>query len=88
MNTEPKLEKLDQKVWLVNGVENILNFYISRTSLLKKSVDCCYEYYGPIHIKEAPLIWENNLKLDKRGIKVRFLTEIRNENLQYCKKNT
>jgi two-component system sensor histidine kinase VicK len=86
MNTEPKLEKLDQKVWLVNGVENILNFYISRTSLLKKSVDCCYEYYGPIHIKEAPLIWENNLKLDKRGIKVRFLTEIRNENLQYCKK--
>jgi two-component system, OmpR family, sensor histidine kinase VicK len=86
MDIEPKLEKLDQKVWLVNGVENILNFYISRTNLLKKSVDCCYEYYGPIHIKEAPLIWENNLRVDKRGIKVRFLTEIRNENLQYCKK--
>jgi two-component system, OmpR family, sensor histidine kinase VicK len=26
------------------------------------------------------------LELDKRGINVRFLTEIRNENLEYCKK--
>lgn len=86
MDIEPKLEKLDQKVWLVNGVENIMNYYISRTNLLKKNVNCCYEYYGPIHIKESPLIWENNLRVDKRGIKVRFLTEIRNENLQYCKK--
>ena len=86
MNTPPKLEKIDQKVWLVNGVENILNFYISRTNLLKKNINCCYEYYGPIHIREAPLLWENNLKVDKRGIKVRFLTEIRNENLLYCKK--
>jgi hypothetical protein len=67
MNPEPKLERLDQKVWLVNWVENILNFYISRTNLLKKSVNCCYEYYGPIHIREAPLLWENNLKVDKRG---------------------
>src|SRR6185437_7021351 len=27
-----------------------------------------------------------NLELDKKGIKVRFLTDIRNENLEYCKK--
>ena len=30
--------------------------------------------------------WENNLKVDKRGIKIRFLTEVREENVQYCKK--
>ena len=35
-------------------------------------------------IKTAP-IWNINLELDKKGIKVRFLTDIRNENLEYCK---
>lgn len=41
---------------------------------------------GPILIRKTPSIWENNLKVDKRGIKIRFLTEIRDENLQHCKK--
>ena len=86
MNPEPKVENLDQKVWIVDGAENILNFYISRTDLFKKSVVCCYDYYGPIRIRKTLPIWKNNLKVDKRGIKVRFLTEIRNENLHYCKK--
>ena len=71
---------------MVNGAENILNFYVSRTNRLKNDVKCCYDYSGPILIRKTPPIWENNLKVDKRGIKVRFLTEIRAENLQYCKK--
>ena len=76
MNPEPKVENLDQKVWIVDGAENILNFYISRTDLFKKSVVCCYDYYGPIRIRKTLPIRKNNLKVDKRGIKVRFLTEI------------
>jgi two-component system sensor histidine kinase VicK len=71
---------------MVNGAENILNFYVSRTNRLKNDVKCCYDYSGPILIRKTAPIWENNLKVDKRGIKVRFLTEIRAENLQYCKK--
>jgi two-component system, OmpR family, sensor histidine kinase VicK len=86
MNPESNAEKLDQKVWIVNGAENILNFYISRTNFLKKSVVCCYDYYGPIRIVKTVPIWKNNLEVDKRGIKVRFLTDIRNENLEYCKR--
>jgi signal transduction histidine kinase len=86
MNPKLRIEKLDQKVWMVNGAENILDFYVSRTNLLKKDVKCCYDYFGPILIRKTQPIWENNLKVDKRGIKIKFLTEIRNENLQYCKK--
>jgi hypothetical protein len=36
MNPKLRVEKLDQKVWMVNEAENILNFYVSRTSRLKK----------------------------------------------------
>ena len=86
MNPKLRIEKLDQKVWMVNGAENILDFYVSRTNRLKKDVKCCYDYFGPILIRKTQPIWENNLKVDKRGIKIKFLTEIRYENLQYCKK--
>ena len=86
MNLDAGVEKLDRKVWTVTGAENILNFYISLTNRLKKDVKCCYDYSGPILIRKTQPIWENNLKVDKRGIKIRFLTEIREENLQYCKK--
>lgn len=86
MNLNVGVEKLDRKVWMVTGAENILNFYISLTNRLKKDVKCCYDYSGPILIGKTLPIWENNLKVDKRGIKVKFLTEVRAENLQYCKK--
>ncbi len=80
------VERLDQKVWTVTGAKNILNFYVSLTNRLKKDVKCCYDYSGPILIRTTPPIWEHNLRIDKRGIRVRFLTEVRAENLQYCKK--
>ena len=70
----------------MDGPENILNFYISRCNFLKKNVVCCYDYNGPIRIRKTAPIWKNNLEVDKRGIKVRFLTDIKNENLEYCKR--
>lgn len=86
MSLDAGVEKLDQKVCMVTGSKNILKFYFSLINHLEKEVKCCYDYSGPILIRTTPPIWENNLKVDKRGIKVRFLTEIRAENLQYCKK--
>ncbi len=85
MNPESNAEKLDQEVWIVNGPEKILNFYISRTKILKKRVVCCYDYNGPIRIRKTEPIWKNNLEVDKKGIMIKFLTDIRNENLEYCK---
>lgn len=85
MNPESYPEKLDHKVWLLDGPEKILNFYISRTNFISKSVVCCYDFNGPIRIRMTAPIWNNNLEVDKRGVKVRFLTDITNENLEYCK---
>src|SRR6476660_1131474 len=71
---------------MIIGAENALIFYISHAHLIKKSVQVCYDHNMPMRmIKTAP-IWSTNLELDKKGIKVRFLTDIRNENLEYCNK--
>jgi hypothetical protein len=86
MYLESRSDEEDQEVKILKGPENILKFYISRMGSIKKDVVCCYDYAGPIRIKETVPIWEADLEVDKRGVKIRFLTEIRNENLEYCKK--
>jgi two-component system, OmpR family, sensor histidine kinase VicK len=86
MDSDAKPHEAEQEIWILNGSENILNFYITRANLIKKDVACCYDYAGPIRIKLTVPIWRTNLEVDKKGIKVRFLTDIRNENLEYCKK--
>jgi two-component system sensor histidine kinase VicK len=75
----------DQKVWILNGAENILNFYISRYNFCDRNITACYDYSAPISFKKTVPLWKANLELDRRGIKVMFLTDIRNENLKYCK---
>ena len=67
------------------GTEYALNFYISRAQLIKKSVQVCYDHNMPMRAIKTPLLWRSNLELDKKGIKVRFLTDITNENLESCK---
>lgn len=85
MNQESNSQELDQKILILNGVERILNFYISRCKNCKKNIVICNDYTGPITIKKTAPIWNENLKLDARGIQFRCLTDIRNENLEYCK---
>jgi two-component system sensor histidine kinase VicK len=75
-----------QKIKVIMGAEYALNFYISRAHLIKKSVQVCYDHNMPMRAIKTPLLWRSNLELDKKGIKVRFLTDIRNENLEDCKR--
>jgi two-component system, OmpR family, sensor histidine kinase VicK len=76
----------NQKVKIVNGAENILNLYVSCAKSLRKSIDVCYDLNGPIRIRKIAHIWTSNFEIDNKEIKVRLLTDIRNENLEYCKK--
>ncbi|HZD35386.1 MAG TPA: hypothetical protein VE130_09300 [Nitrososphaeraceae archaeon] len=85
VNPEFSFHNLDQKIWILKGAENIVNFIISRYTFVRKNIVVCDDYLGPITIKKATPIWTANLELDNRGIEVRFLTDIRNENLKYCK---
>ena len=78
--------KADQKIKMIIGAENALIFYISHAHLIKKRMQVCYDYNMPMRLIKTAPIWNINLELDKKGIKVRFLTDIRNENLEYCKK--
>lgn len=54
----------DQKIWVLNGVENILNFYIERYTIVRMNIAVCEDYLGPIAIKKTKPLWRANLELD------------------------
>ncbi|MFL6400992.1 MAG: hypothetical protein ACJ72J_15620 [Nitrososphaeraceae archaeon] len=76
----------NQKIKVVNGAENIINLYVSCAKSLRKIIDVCYDLNGPIRIKKIAHIWTSNFEVDSKEINVRLLTDIRTENLEYCKK--
>jgi len=76
----------DQNVKIVREAENILNFYISRAHLIKRRAQVCYDHNMPMRLVKTAPIWSTNQEVDKKGIEIRFLTDTRNENLEYCKK--
>ena len=69
----------------MQGAENILNFGTPRYAAIKENMDTCHDYHGPSAVTAAEPIWLELLKLEKRGIKIRFLTDITKENITACK---
>jgi signal transduction histidine kinase len=70
---------------IIHGEKNVVNTLLQTISNAKYKIDACVDYTRPylaIHIKE---LREVLLTAKKRGIKVRYLTEINKDNLYYCK---
>ena len=67
------------------GNEQIIERTLECFSRLRKRLDGCIDHTEPaIHVMEP--IWGELVKLRKRGIRMRLVTEITPENLVYCKK--
>jgi hypothetical protein len=64
----------------------MLKFILPRFAHIKKTIDSCYDHTGPAAIVQTEQVMRETLKFEKRGIKFRFLTQIRKENISYCKK--
>ncbi|MGI0044131.1 MAG: hypothetical protein ACRD47_10505 [Nitrososphaeraceae archaeon] len=77
---------LAERTEVLQGAENILNFILPRYAYIKECIDACFDYSGPSHVTTTEPVWQELLKLEKRGIRIRFLTDIRDENIIYCKK--
>jgi two-component system sensor histidine kinase VicK len=84
--TKREGERLPEKTEVLQGAENIRKFVIPRYAAIKDNMDTCQDYHGPIAVTAAEPIWQELLKLEKRRIKIRFLTDITKENITACKK--
>lgn len=66
------------------GNEKVIKFSIEGLAMVKRNIDLCGEYVMPAAIVSSEL-WNSYNALFKNGVKIRWITDIRNENISYCK---
>jgi two-component system sensor histidine kinase VicK len=68
------------------GIENTINRGVQFMQNASEKMDLFGEKNGPSIIIEFPDVYKNNyIAAKKRGVKIRFITEITKENIHYCK---
>ena len=76
----------EEKTELLYGVENTISRGIQFMQNAKEHMDLFGEKNGPSIIIEFPDVYKNNYIAAKdRGVKIRFITEITEDNIHYCK---
>jgi two-component system sensor histidine kinase VicK len=71
------------QVW--EGVENTVGRSLDVLYKLQKSCDLCVDRNAPSVILTTEPIRQAYLDLKRRGIRVRFITEVTLENIEYCR---
>ena len=76
----------NEKTDVLYGVENAVGKGIEFMAEVKQRMDYCYDQNAPSIVVEVDAYRNGYLEVLKRGGKIRVITEITNENLEYCKK--
>src|SRR5918997_2121303 len=66
------------------GNEKVIEFSIADLAIVKRTIDLCGEYTMPAAIVTSEL-WSSYKALFKNGVMIRWITDIRNENISHCK---
>jgi two-component system sensor histidine kinase VicK len=86
INYNKEEQERGEKTEIIYGSENTISKGLEFLSDAKKSFDNCVDYAGPSALVETKAMWEGVLKLKNIGVKIRFITEVTNENISYCKR--
>jgi two-component system sensor histidine kinase VicK len=79
-------EEKEEKTEVLYGIENAVSRGISFMQNAKKSMDLFGDKNGPSIIIDFPHVYKDNyIEAKRRGVKIRFITEITKDNISYCK---
>ena len=75
-----------EKIEIAYGIENIAKMVIKCHSVVRNIADICSDYKGPQIFIEYEPAWRSYQRMKSRGVHMRFIIDIREDNLEYCKK--
>jgi hypothetical protein len=83
--SDPTTNDVEEKTEIIYGEEHAVRRTLEHFVRIREKLDCCVESAGfSIHLTTEPV--KNALiDLKKRGIKIRFISEITKDNIRYCK---
>jgi len=79
------LDDANERTIVLYEIDEMVNATLQSYSQLKKNMDACCDDKGVEVTINATPIWEGTNALKNRGIKIRWITDITKDNLDYCK---
>ena len=76
--------KTTEKTEVLYGLENVMNTILQFLSKAN-TINSCGDYKAPSAIIEVEEYRKLLFELKKRGIKLRYITDITKDNVKYCK---
>ncbi|MFY9565966.1 MAG: HAMP domain-containing sensor histidine kinase [Nitrososphaeraceae archaeon] len=67
------------------GVDTVISIVLQFLNHTNNMIDACVDYSRPSLAIEIALLKEAFLSAKKRGVRLRYVTEITNDNISYCK---
>lgn len=83
-----RLSTLKEVTEVLTGTENAIRRGVNFMSNVRKNMDLCYDANAPSIVVDLAEYRNGYLNALKRGGRIRVITEINKENLQYCKQLT
>jgi two-component system, OmpR family, sensor histidine kinase VicK len=78
-------EEEEERMELLNSPEDVIKLVLRLSPKVRNSLDGCFDYTGPSIQVETKPVWNEIINLYKRGVRLRFITEVTSKNIHYCK---
>ena len=76
---------IDGRTEVLHGEQNVVNTILQFTSKAKNRIDACVDYSRPSLVVEIEQLRKVFLTAKRRGVKLRYVTEVTEDNIGYCK---
>ena len=83
--SSPPSERVTESTEVLTGEQNIVNAFLQFVSTTKSGIDACIDYSRPYLAIEIEELKRAFLDAKRRGVKLRYVTEITEHNVKYCK---
>ena len=74
-----------ERTELIYGLEKAISCGVQFLQNVKEKMDILSDHKGPSHIVKYDIYRYRYIEAKKQGVPIRFVTEITNDNVQYCK---
>ena len=78
-------DRITERTEVLTGEQNVLNAVLQFVSNTKSEIDACIDYSRPLLAIEIEDLKKAFLDAKRRGVKLRYVTEITGHNVKYCK---
>ncbi len=78
-------DAIGERTEVLHGEQNVVNIVLQFTSKATNRIDACVDYTRPSLVVEIEELRKAFLDAKSRGVKLRYVTEITEDNVSYCK---